>query len=84
MSNISMYSTATCPYCERAEALFERKGVQINKILVDQSPQEFETMMARTGLRTVPQIFIGEHHVGGFTDLYRLDQSGELEQMLKA
>ncbi len=84
MSNISMYSTTTCPYCERAQALFERKGLQVNKILVDQSSQEFDTMISRTGLRTVPQIFIGEHHVGGFTDLYRLEQNGELEQLLKA
>ena len=84
MSNINMYSTTTCPYCERAEALFDRKGVAVNKILVDQSPEEFSTMVARTGLRTVPQIFIGDHHVGGFTDLYRLEQNGELEQLLKA
>ena len=83
MSNISMYSTATCPYCERAEALFERKGVQINKILVDQSPQEFETMMARTGLRTVPQIFINGQHIGGCDDLYALDAQGKLDQLLR-
>lgn len=84
MSNINMYSTSTCPYCERAQALLERKGVEVNKILVDQSVEEFNTMIARTGLRTVPQIFIGERHVGGFTDLYRLEQNGELEQLLKA
>lgn len=84
MSNINMYSTSTCPYCEHAQALLERKGVEVNKILVDQSVEEFNTMIARTGLRTVPQIFIGERHVGGFTDLYRLEQNGELEQLLKA
>jgi glutaredoxin 3 len=83
MSKISMYSTETCPYCERALALFERKGLPVKKILVDQSSEEFDTMVARTGLRTVPQIFIGEHHVGGFTDLYRIEQNGELEQLLR-
>ena len=82
MSNISMYSTTTCPYCERAEALLERQGVQVNKILIDQVPQEFNTMIERTGLRTVPQIFIGDFHVGGFTDLYRLEQSGDLARLL--
>jgi len=84
MSNITMYSTSTCPYCERAQALLERKGLQVHKILLDQSIQEFDAMLARTGQRTVPQIFIGEHHVGGYTDLYRFEQNGELDQLLKS
>jgi glutaredoxin 3 len=81
MPNITMYSTTTCPYCEQAQALLSSKGKQVNKILIDQLPHELETMIARTGRRTVPQIFIGDTYVGGFTDLHQLDQSGRLDQL---
>jgi len=83
MPIIRMYSTPTCPYCMRAERLLTQKGVQINKILVDQNPQEMQKMIEMTGRRTVPQIFIGDYHVGGYDDLVKLDQQGKLEPLLQ-
>src|ERR1700712_411134 len=83
-ANVTMYSTAVCPYCVRAERLLEAKGVTaIDKIRVDLDPEQRATMMQKTGRRTVPQIYIGETHVGGFDDLYALDQAGKLDPMLK-
>ena len=83
MPTISMYSTGVCPYCERAEMLLKSKGVtEIEKIRVDLEPARRSEMMERTGQRTVPQIYIGEIHVGGFDDLYRLDKTGELDTLL--
>lgn len=83
MSPIKMYCTAVCPYCQRAEALLRRKGVtEIEKIRVDLDPKQREEMMRITGRRTVPQVFIGERHVGGFDDLAELDASGELDALL--
>ncbi|WP_157669784.1 glutaredoxin 3 [Chitinibacter sp. GC72] len=78
MSTITLYSTRSCPFCVQAENLLARKGLAVNKILVDQNPDEFATMVERTARRSVPQIFIGDRHVGGFTDLLALDQSGQL------
>lgn len=84
MSKILMYCTAVCPYCVRAEQLLNSKGVtDIEKIRVDLNPEERETMMTRTGRRTVPQIYIGDTHVGGFDDLAALDRAGGLEPLLK-
>jgi glutaredoxin 3 len=81
--DIVMYSTTICPYCDRARALFERKNVSITEIKVDQLPEQREIMLKRAaGRRTVPQIFIGERHVGGFDDLYALDRKGELDSLL--
>ena len=81
---VTLYSTAVCPYCVRAERLLEAKGVTaINKIRVDLDPEQRVLMMERTGRRTVPQIYIGETHVGGFDDLYALDQAGGLDPLLK-
>lgn len=81
---VTLYSTAVCPYCVRAERLLEAKGVtNINKIRVDLDPEQRVAMMERTGRRTVPQIYIGETHVGGFDDLYALDQAGGLDPLLK-
>ncbi|MBA5637218.1 glutaredoxin 3 [Duganella sp. LX20W] len=81
---VTLYSTAVCPYCVRAERLLEAKGVTaINKIRVDLDPAQRVLMMERTGRRTVPQIYIGETHVGGFDDLYALDQAGGLDPLLK-
>lgn len=81
---VTLYSTAVCPYCVRAERLLEAKGVTtINKIRVDLDPEQRVAMMERTGRRTVPQIYIGETHVGGFDDLYALDQAGGLDPLLK-
>lgn len=83
-AHVTLYSTAVCPYCVRAERLLEAKGVTaIEKIRVDLDPDQRMRMMERTGRRTVPQIYIGETHVGGFDDLYALDQAGGLEPLLK-
>jgi len=83
MPKIIMYSTRVCPYCIMAERLLVSKGVEITeKILVDQDPVRREEMMSRTGRRTVPQIFIGETHVGGFDDLSALDKAGKLDPLL--
>ena len=66
MPQVTMYSTQVCPYCVMAEKLLQKKGVaQLEKILIDVDPAQRETMMTRTGRRTVPQIYIGDHHVGG-------------------
>ncbi|MBU3585529.1 glutaredoxin 3 [Polynucleobacter sp. AM-26B4] len=83
MTKITMYSTRVCPYCIMAERLLISKGVEITeKILVDVDPVRREEMMTRTGRRTVPQIFIGETHVGGFDDLSALDKAGKLDPLL--
>jgi glutaredoxin 3 len=85
MPHILMYTTAVCPYCIRAEQLLRRKGVtEIEKIRVDEAPERREEMMARTGRRTVPQIFIGDFHVGGCDDLHDLDHQGRLDALLAA
>jgi glutaredoxin 3 len=79
---ILIYSTAWCPYCVRAKTLLERKGLAFSEIRVDENPAERDTMLARTGgRRSVPQIFIGDRHVGGFDELYALDKSGELDTL---
>jgi glutaredoxin 3 len=80
---VVMYSTAFCGYCQRARNLLERKGVAVQEIKVDEDFRERETMMKRSGgRRTVPQIFIGERHVGGYDDLAALDRAGELDALL--
>ena len=83
MPEIRMYSTRVCPYCIRAERLLNKKGVQVEKILIDNQPEEMTKMIEITGRRTVPQIFIGERHVGGYDDLVDLDLDGELDQLLR-
>lgn len=83
MPKITMYATAVCPYCIRAEALLKSKGVTaIDKIRVDLDPSVKDAMIARTGRRTVPQIYIGERHVGGYDDLAALDRAGGLDPLL--
>ena len=83
MTKVLMYSTEVCPYCVRAEQLLKRKGIQeIEKIRVDLQPELRQAMMEKTGRRTVPQIYIGERHVGGFDDLAELDSQGELAPLL--
>lgn len=78
-----MYSTAVCPYCLRAEQLLSRKGVtQIEKIRVDLQPELRVEMIARTGRRTVPQIYINDEHIGGYDDLAALDRAGKLTPLL--
>ena len=82
-ARVIMYTTAVCPYCVRAERLLEAKGVTgLEKIRVDLDPQQRMLMMQNTGRRTVPQIYIGDTHVGGFDDLYALDQAGGLDPLL--
>lgn len=82
---IRMYTTAVCPYCIRAEQYLQRKGVvTIEKIRIDLDPARRDEMMTRTGRRTVPQIFIGDYHVGGCDDLIALDKAGKLEPLLNA
>ena len=78
-----MYSTEVCPYCIQAERLLRAKGVaEIAKIRVDRDPAVRRAMMEKTGRRTVPQIYIGDFHVGGYEDLVALDRSGRLEGLL--
>ena len=85
MNAVKMYTTQVCPYCLRAKQLLGQRGVQtIEEIRIDLLPQERERMMALTGRRTVPQIFIGDTHVGGCDDLIALDQRGALMPLLGA
>ncbi len=85
MAKVVMYSTAVCPYCVRAEMLLKNKGVSdIEKIRIDLTPEARDEMIAKTGRRTVPQIYIGETHVGGFDDLAALDRAGGLAPLLAA
>ncbi len=83
MQKVTMYSTAVCPYCQMAERLLNAKGVTgIDKVRIDLDPVKRDEMMAKTQRRTVPQIYIGETHVGGFDDLSALDKAGKLEPLL--
>ncbi|MFN9747276.1 MAG: glutaredoxin 3 [Betaproteobacteria bacterium] len=83
MSKVRMYTTQVCPFCIRAKALLKQRGVeQIEEIRVDLDPAQRDAMIAATGRRTVPQIFIGDTHVGGCDDLMALDQRGGLAPML--
>ncbi len=83
MAQVTLYATRVCPYCVMAERYLRRAGVEsIHKILVDENPRERAVMMERTRRRTVPQIFIGTTHVGGYDDLVALDQAGGLAPLL--
>lgn len=85
MQKIVMYCTAVCPYCVAAERLLKSKGIEnIDKIRIDADPGLREEMMAKTGRRTVPQIYVGDTHVGGFDDLSALDKAGGLMPLLNA
>jgi glutaredoxin 3 len=85
MPQVKMYCTAVCPYCTMAEKLLTKKGVaNIEKIRVDLDPSQLQEMMKITGRRTVPQIYIGDRHVGGFDDISALDAAGELDPLLAA
>jgi glutaredoxin 3 len=84
-AKVSMYTTAVCPYCQMAERLLRAKGVAaIDKIRVDLEPARRAEMIERTGRRTVPQIYIGDRHVGGFEELAALDAAGDLDRLLQA
>lgn len=85
MARVTMYCTATCPYCQSAERLLADKGVRdLDKIRVDLQPERRAEMMQRSGRRTVPQIWIGERHVGGCDDLHGLEREGRLDALLAA
>ena len=85
MQNVKMYTTAVCPYCVQAKRILKSKGVElIEEIRIDTNPTERSAMMERTGRRTVPQIFIGDTHVGGCDDLVDLDSRGGLMPLLLA
>ncbi len=79
---VVMYATSWCPYCERARQLFAHKQVAFEEIDIESAPEKRAEMMARSGRRTVPQIFIGEHHVGGCDDLHALEAAHELDSLL--
>jgi len=81
---VTMYSTGVCPYCVMAERLLKAKGIEdVQKIRVDLDPQQRALMMEKTGRRTVPQIYIGDTHVGGFDDLNALERAGKLDSLLQ-
>jgi Glutaredoxin, GrxC family len=82
MANVRIYTTPICPYCARAKALLTEKGVSFEEVDVYMDGRARKEMVERSGRRTVPQIFIGEHHVGGCDDLHALNASGELDPLL--
>jgi glutaredoxin 3 len=82
-NEVVIYLAGWCPYCQRARGLLSKKGVQVREIDVDDDPKLREEMIARSGRRTVPQVFIGEKHVGGCDDLFALDARGELDRLIQ-
>jgi glutaredoxin 3 len=84
MSHVVIYTTRICPYCIRAKQLLQSKGVEFNEISVDAQPELRLEMMEKSGRRTVPQIWVGETHVGGFDDLWAMDRAGKLQPLLDA
>jgi len=84
MQAVTLYTTGYCPYCVNAKALLRRKGVAFEEIDVGASPQRLAEMLQRSNRRSVPQIFIGERHVGGFDDLATLEHQGRLDELLQA
>jgi len=82
MSEILIYTTSICPYCMMAKRLLDKKGLTYTEINVDAKPGLREEMMLKTNRRTVPQIYIGSYHVGGFDDLYALEQQKKLDDLL--
>lgn len=79
-----MYSTRVCPYCRMAERLLETKGIQAEKVMVDENLARRDEMIRLTGRTSVPQIFIGDTHVGGYTELAGLERAGQLDMLLKS
>lgn len=84
LAKVLMYTTAACPFCQSAERLLAEKGIAVDRIRVDLEPARRAEMMHKSGRRTVPQIWIGERHVGGCDDLYALEREGKLDPLLKA
>jgi glutaredoxin 3 len=83
MKSVRMYTTGTCPFCVMAKRLLSQKGVAVEEVRVDSDAAQREEMMRSTGRRTVPQIFVGETHVGGFDDLSAMDHAGKLDSLLE-
>ncbi len=83
MAKVIIYSKTYCPFCVRAKSLFDGKGVKYEEIMVDSDPQLFVDLKKRSGMMTVPQIFIDDNLVGGYTELAELDSKGELDPLLK-
>lgn len=82
MKTVTLYTTDTCPYCRNAKALLASKGAVMEEINIQREPGKFEEMLSRSNRRSVPQIFIGDTHIGGFDDLAKLDRQGGLMSML--
>lgn len=83
-ATVTLYTTRFCPYCVRAKRLLDDKGVAYTDIPVDDEPEKRREMMQRSGRRTVPQIWVGERHIGGCDELYQLERQGDLDPMLAA
>lgn len=84
MPKVLIYSKTYCPFCDRAKALFKAKNITYEEVMVDDKPELYAELKSKTGMMTVPQIFIGDQLIGGYTDLAALDQKGGLEPMLKS
>lgn len=83
MAEITVYASAFCPYCMWAKRLLNKKSLEFTEIRVDQDPEQYPIMIQRAGRDSVPQIFIGDHHVGGYDDLAALERSGELDPLIE-
>ncbi len=83
MKKVIIYSTRICPFCVRAKNFFSKKDIPFEDIMVDQDPDQLKTMMEKSKRQSVPQIFIGDYHVGGFDDLIEHDMDGKLEELLE-
>ena len=83
MARVLMYSARLCPYCRMAERLLDKKGVQAEKVMVDENPARRDEMVRLTGRTSVPQIFIGDEHVGGYRELAGLERTGRLDELLQ-
>lgn len=84
MAKVEVYSTGQCPYCIMAKQLLERKGIDYDEIRVDSNPEKRQEMMTKSRQRTVPQIFINDQSIGGYTDLVALDRAKKLDSLLAA
>ncbi|BCN94230.1 glutaredoxin 3 [Thiomicrorhabdus immobilis] len=84
MAEVVIYCTATCPYCLMAKRLLDSKGVEYQSIDIGNDAEKWAELEAKTGRNTVPQVFIGEHHIGGFDDLSAADKRGEIDPLLQA
>jgi glutaredoxin 3 len=83
MKKITIYSTRICPYCVRAKNFFNKKDLEYTEIMIDRDPEQMKEMIQKSGRQSVPQIFIGDYHVGGFDDLIEHDMDGKLPGLLK-